>query len=472
MTLKLEAYFDDTTMSVHLREKVHAMAKKGMPGNWTFEKVSKEPLTPEMIESMSEEIIEAAQERKDSFIDIDRPGSTIAQIGRYRIVIVRPPLGDGWEITAVKPVKTLTLEEYEMSEKLKTRVSEQAEGILIAGAPGMGKSTFSQALATFYVEKNKIVKTVEAPRDLVVPDSITQLAFGRGTPEEIHDILLLSRPDYTLFDEMRNPPDFALFSDLRLAGVGMVGVVHGTDPMDAIQRFIGKIDLGVIPHVIDTVIFIKNGVINQVLAIKMEVKVPAGMTEADLARPIVVINDFDTGKAIAEIYSYGEETVVVPVTETTKQTGVKRLAADAIRRALQKYTDHVDVEVVSDNKAIVKVPEQFIAKLIGREGKNIRNLEAQLGISLQVGEHTGQIPKEGPRGMRDVPFQHRIAGKQIEFLVGNQFKNTDVSIYIEKDYLATFNVGKKGVIKIKKSNPMGKSILDAIEHGEKIRLVA
>ena len=70
--------------------------------------------------------------------------------------------------------------------------------------------------------------------------------------KEIHDILLLSRPDYTIFDEMRNTEDFRLFADLRLSGVGMLGVMHATKSIDAIQRFIGRIELGVIPHIIDT----------------------------------------------------------------------------------------------------------------------------------------------------------------------------------------------------------------------------
>ena len=74
--------------------------------------------------------------------------------------------------------------------------------------------------------------------------------------------------------------------------------------------------MGVIPQVIDTVVFIKNGFINEVLSLKMTVKVPSGMTEADLARPVVVVNDFETGKLEYEIYSYGEQTVVIPVQET------------------------------------------------------------------------------------------------------------------------------------------------------------
>ena len=82
---------------------------------------------------------------------------------------------------------------------------------------------------------------------------------------------------------MRNTKDFQLFGDMRLAGVGMVGVVHGTSPVDAIQRFLGRIEMGVIPQIIDTVVFIKNGAVFKVLSLKMVVKVPSGMTEADLA---------------------------------------------------------------------------------------------------------------------------------------------------------------------------------------------
>ena len=35
--------------------------------------------------------------------------------------------------------------------------------------------------------------------------------------------------------------------------------MHASKPIDAIQRFIGKIDLGVIPQVIDTIVFIEKG---------------------------------------------------------------------------------------------------------------------------------------------------------------------------------------------------------------------
>jgi ATPase len=384
--LKLESFFDNSTMSVHLRENTNPTAKKGKPGDWQFIKIREQEIKKEEIKEISTELIEAARAAVDGFIEIEREGSTIIQLGTFRIVITRPPFSDGWEITAVRPVKHLSIEEYNLSEKLLNRLSEQAEGILIAGAPGMGKSTFAAALSEFYAEKGKIVKTVEAPRDLVLPETITQYAVSHGSSQEIHDILLLSRPDYTLFDEMRNIEDFKLFADLRLSGIGLAGVIHATNPIDAIQRFVGKIELGVIPHIIDTVIFIKDGQIAKVLSLQMEVKVPSGMTEADLARPVVTVTDFETRKLEFELYSYGEETVVIPVKETGKKSGVLRLLEDPIKRYFQMYADEVDVEVVSMNKAIVRVPEYSIAGIIGKGGKHIGEIEKELGISIDVEE--------------------------------------------------------------------------------------
>ena len=335
--LMIEKYFDETTMSAHIRENIHVFAKKGRPGQWDFVKVSDNIIEKDEIVDMAKEIVEQAEMRKDGFIEIERKGSTIVQLGTYRIVFTKPPFSDGWEITAVRPVKILKFEDYKITDKLKKRISEQAEGILIAGAPGHGKSTFAQALAEYYAGQNKIVKTVEAPRDLQLSDNITQYSITHGSPQEIHDILLLSRPDYTIFDEMRNTDDFMLFSDLRLSGVGMIGVVHGTNPVDALQRFIGRIELGVIPQVVDTVIFIKNGKIEKVLGVKMMVKVPAGMTEADLARPVVTVCDFETGKLEFEVYSYGEETVVVPVQAGGEFNPAQKLASKEVKSAFSRF---------------------------------------------------------------------------------------------------------------------------------------
>jgi ATPase len=241
--------------------------------------------------------MEAVRVSEEAFVEIVRSGATVVQLGNFRVAIARPPFSDGLECTIVRPLVKLSLEEYGISEKLMKRLKERAEGILIAGPPGSGKSSFASALADFYFkEKKAIIKTLESPRDLQVGPEITQYGPLEGDFSKTAEILLLVRPDYSIFDEVRKPKDFEIFAELRLAGVGMIGVVHASAPIDAIQRFIGKIDLGMIPHIIDTLIFIKGGKIEKVYELDLTVRIPSGMTEEDLARPVVEVKDFETGR--------------------------------------------------------------------------------------------------------------------------------------------------------------------------------
>jgi ATPase len=466
--LKLETFFDELTMSVHLKESIAPFAKRGRPGNWSFVEVRKKELTRDEVRNMANEIVEEAGMRKDGFVEIERPGSTIVQLANYRIVITKPPFSDGWEITAVRPVKKLVLNDYKLSEKVQNRIGKQAEGVLIAGAPGQGKSTFAQALSEYYALQNKVVKTVEAPRDLQLPDSITQYAISHGSPQEIHDILLLSRPDYTIFDEMRNTDDFRLFADMRLSGVGMVGVVHATNAIDAIQRFIGRIELGVIPQIIDTVIFIQYGEISKIFEVVMKVKVPAGMTEEDLARPVVTVMDFETGKLEFEIYSYGEETVVVPVSEQKEKHPLRGLASNQIKAEMQKYSSFVEVDVVSEHKCVVRVPSEDIAGIIGKQGKNIEKIQKKLGIHIDVMPLEGK-PVERPVGKK-IDYETNITKRYIEFFVGESYKNVDIDIYINEEFILQARAGKKGLIRLHKLNKIGKTILASIQRGDKVEL--
>lgn len=468
--LEIEKYFDETTMSVHLRENVKPYAKKGMPGTWGFHEVGNEELTQKDIERMSREITEEAKINPNGFIEIERFGSSIIQLGKFRIVITKPPFSDGWEITAVRPVKKMGLLEYDISEKLMERLETQAEGVLIAGSPGMGKTTFAAALAEFYADSDKVVKTVEAPRDLVLPEKVTQYAITHGTPQEIHDILLLSRPDYTFFDEIRNTDDFKLFADLRLAGIGFIGVMHATAPVDAIQRFVGRIELGVIPQIIDTVIFIKDGAVNKVLNLNMIVKVPAGMTEQDLARPIVVVNDFETDMPEYEIYSYGEETVVIPVQEQSDSASPsQKIAIKQIERDLSKY-GVMKVEMISDHKCRVFLPEEKISKIIGKQGKTISEIEKRIGIGIDVCSLDEEYVSEHD-GKELIQYDAQVTGKSVVFYVDSDYNNQDVQVLVGDDYLLTAKVSKKAAIKIKKNNKIGRILADAVHNGEVIKIV-
>ncbi|MFX0122286.1 MAG: PINc/VapC family ATPase [Candidatus Hodarchaeota archaeon] len=387
-TLQIEEYFDDRTMSIHLKQGVPIFGKRGLPGNVSFDQISDKICTIRFLKEINEEIINKAQQFEDSFVEIDRKGSTIVQYGNIRIVICRPPFSDGWEITAVKPLVKLTIDDYHISPNLFQRLEEKAEGILVAGSPGTGKTTFTRALALFYEGKSKVVKTIESPRDLDLKAEITQYSKNFGSHSEIHDILLLSRPDYTIFDEIRDTEDFKLYTDLRLAGIGLVGVIHSSTAIDAIQRFIGRLELGVIPSVLDTIIYIEAGKITRVLDVKMTVKVPTGLVESDLARPVVEVKDFETGETVYEMYTFGEQTVVIPLeNENYDQALIDARTIQNLTDAIEKFSAQPVVLIPKDRygrRFEIQCAQKDIPAILGKGGENIRMLEKTFHVKLDV----------------------------------------------------------------------------------------
>ena len=113
-------------------------------------------------------IIEQVKSRNrtdpDSFIEISKNGAVVIQMGNYRISITRPPFSDALELTAVRPIAKCSLSDYNLHERLEKSIVERSSGVLIAGPPGSGKSTFAASLADYIVSKGKIVKTFEQPR--------------------------------------------------------------------------------------------------------------------------------------------------------------------------------------------------------------------------------------------------------------------------------------------------------------------
>lgn len=392
LSLKLLEFFDETTMSVHLKRALPPYAKKGSPGNWYLQRVRDEPLSAKIIEDIAIEIIENVREDEHSFIEIEKYGAVVAQMREFRIVITRPPFSNDVEITAVRPLVNLTLSDYSIDAKLHKRL-KKAEGILVAGAPGAGKSTFSAALANFYLEQNKVVKTLESVRDLQVRPEITQYTKLEGNLENSADILLLVRPDFTIFDEVRTTKDFEIYSDFRLSGVGMVGVVHSSSAIDAIQRFIGRIELGMLPSIIDTIIFIAGGDITSVLVLKMTVKVPHGFRDKDLARPVVEVRDFKSDLLAYEIYSFGQDIVINPI-NPVKALKTKRYSKlGAIRD--KRDSEKIDLDIsVEKQKIVITAGSEYASQniIIYSDGQEIftGSLSRNASISLSLSNKEGR----------------------------------------------------------------------------------
>ena len=457
--LEFLRFFDTQTMSVHLKEGLKPMAKKGKPGSFNLKEIEDKTLTRDYLEKITEQILDIAKTHNKSNLEISKNGAIVIQHEDYRIAITYQPFSEGYEITIVHPIVRLSLEEYELSEKLKSRFEERAEGIIISGPPGSGKSTLASSLADFYQKAGKIVKTFESPRDLQVDPAITQYTRLEGSFENSADILLLVRPDYTIFDEVRRREDFQTFSELRLAGVGMVGVIHANSPIDSIQRFIGKIELGIIPSVIDTVVFVSEGKISKVYDLELKVKVPSGMTEQDLARPVIDIRDFEDQTLEYEIYTFGEENVIIPVSKNTTKFGIEKLAEDKVLDTFRQFDPRAEVEILSGNSVKVMISKQFIPSVIGRGGSTINELEKMLKVHIDVVPKDSSASSSAPSDDFQLAFDFSESKTALLFNVGKENAGNSGDIYLNNEYLASSRITRKGQIKIPKHSSPGKRLM-------------
>jgi len=455
-SMRIEDFFDEGTMSVHLKAGLPVLSKKGRPGMMTLER-SDRVLDERELEEISYDIVERAKNTRDCFIEMEELGATVVQLMDYRIAITKPPFSDRFEITAAHPVKKMELDDYGVSSSIKDRLNE-AEGILVAGAPGAGKSTFVQAIAEYYNSNGKIVKTMEKPRDLQVSDDITQYTALSGDMAKTGDILLLVRPDYTIFDEMRTTDDFRVFSDLRLAGVGMIGVVHASRTIDAIQRFIGRIELGVIPQLVDTVIHIDAGEVSEVFMLHFKVKVPSGMAEADLARPVIEVYNHLDNQLAYEIYTFGEQVVVMEVTKS-KRSPANKLAIKSIEDEIHRMMPGIDVrvEMSGSNRATVYTDSYDKPFIIGKKGRNVSKLEQRLGIKIDV--------KTDEEGKKEVPVEIKVLKKYINLTLDRIYANRTLAFYLDDEELFTSTLSKKAILRVEKKSDLGQDII----HGVKMK---
>lgn len=523
--LAIDQFFDEHTIAVYLKERVSPVAKKGTISSMQLVKIREQPVNEYELRAMAQEILERAKRDPDGFIEIEKRGITVVQIGSMRIAIARRPFSDGMEITAVRPIADVKLENYNKSTVLKERLTGENRGLIIAGSPGSGKTTLAQSLATFLSDKGFVVKTMEAPRELQVPDNITQYTALDGSMENTADVLLLVRPDFVIFDELRKNEDFRIFSDMRLAGLGMVGVIHATGVRDAIQRFTGRVDFGLLHRVVSTIAFVKDGLVTHIYDVDFTFKVPDCMGSEGHARPVATITDQETGEREFEVFQYegelivmganGTEKIPVPasspaqpvsapaplrpnnvqkVTAALSKAPLYDMVGEApvqesfeeeeeavpgkgiekdIQRELGRYTDsNVVVQMQSDTKAVVFIEDKDVPAAIGKGGKNVAAIVNRLGIGIDI-RPKSELEKRDTGKEEELQLgggvRIRLDKKQLTIL-SEDLSGKIVDVFAGKEYLFTATVNEKGEIHLAKNSSIAQEMLRRSNNNENIKL--
>ncbi len=468
----LDQYFDEHTMSLHLKENCKIVQKKWAP--WNRKPIeSDQTISKEEINELIDLLFQELWARTDGFLEIDRKLSKVLQIWPYRIVIVYPPLSNGLEMTVVKPTVRLWIDYYKLSKETYDFLKDKAKWILVSWAPWSGKTTFAQALTDIHQQENKIIKTIESPRDLQVAENVVQYSFTYGTHDEIRDVLLLSRPDYTIYDEVRNKSDFDLYKDLRLTGIWLVWVIHATKPIDSIQRFLWSVELWIIPQVIDTVIYIDKWKVEEIYNLALTVKVPEWMMSEELARPVIVINSFLTKQVKYEIYTFGEQIVVMPIWEHPEHTEIiwpsrapsrqDKMWEYAKQAIIQKLNKHLSCDFFTKirwTSLEIYIPEWYKWRIIGKWWSAINDLEKSIWLKIKVRDFLElplmdtKVDIMESKSRLDIAFSKDLANQSISLIVWDDIVKLDTNhnwVASIKNKALIRNIQKRGFVVIDES---------------------
>ena len=74
-TLEFLKFFDADTMSVHLKENQHPLAKKGKPGTFSLTKLSDDVLSKDYLEFISSQILDVVNVYDSSTLEISKTGA-------------------------------------------------------------------------------------------------------------------------------------------------------------------------------------------------------------------------------------------------------------------------------------------------------------------------------------------------------------------------------------------------------------
>ncbi|MDD1663113.1 MAG: ATPase, partial [Methanomicrobiales archaeon] len=292
-------------------------------------------------------------------------------------------------------------------------------------------------------------------------------------------------PDFVIFDELRKNEDFTTFADMRLAGVGMIGVVHALEVQDALQRFLGRVDFGVLIQVVNTIFFVTDGEVSRVYELQFGIQVPSGMRGDSRERPVILVRNQETGAIEFEVFRHEGETIVMPVkgeeepraapAPATVARGEERLSRKLLEKEIQReigrYTaGYVDVHMISDNKAVVYIEDKDVPAAIGKGGKNVSGIVNKLSVGIDIRPRTElEKPASEEEVQLEGGFRIRTDRKQLS-IVATEHRGKIVDLFAGKEYLFTATVGEDGEIRLARNSTIAQEMMRRLSNRESIRV--
>ncbi|MEM1634392.1 MAG: hypothetical protein QW714_01575, partial [Nanopusillaceae archaeon] len=196
----------------------------------------------------------------------------------------------------------------------------------------------------------------------------------------------------------------------------------------------------------------------KVYTLELKVRVPTGMIEEDLARPVIEVRDLLSGELEYELYTFGEEIVVVPVKSKDRDKIIEFLK-NIIKEKFSDRYEGIDVDIIG-NTIRFYLPKNLKKKFVKREKSFLKSIVYYYKLKVEILSKDDSNIKINPKNIE-------IIGDYIIIDFGKEYKNKKISILFEDKVICKLNLDKKGKVSININTEIGKKLKEILnKNGE------
>jgi len=164
-----------------------------------------------------------------------------------------------------------------------------------------------------------------------------------------------------------------------------------------------------------------------------------------------------------------------PAKENEDRPGWKLMEKD-IQREIGRYTEgFVDVQMMSDTKAVVYIDDKDVPAAIGKGGKNISGIVNKIGIGIDIKPRSEFDRQQVQTQKSDVEYnlgsgiKIQTDKKQLTIIAPEQ-SGKIVDVFAGKEYLFTATVNEIGEIHLAKNSSIAQEMIRRYQNSEIIKL--
>ena len=142
----------------------------------------------------------------------------------------------------------------------------------------------------------------------------------------------------------------------------------------------------------------------------------------------------------------------MPVSKKKQKNGMALLAEKKILDIIRRFDPSPKVEFLSESSIRVFVSKESIPSIIGRNGSNIKELENELNLHIDV-EENNSISEVFDHALQ---FDFSESRTALVLDVGRKYSGNIAEIFANNEFLFSSKISRKGHIKILKRSSDGK----------------